>query len=154
MVASILPMKIAVRSILDRQLRCISDDDEHARLGDGPTVARRLAAAASWGDASLTIILQTRAMSRSARRLKSYTPSPGKEARPTSSTLLRAGAELRPFENGRTALHAALSNGHEDVATALVAFATPDVVSTALQLARENDFPIARRIEARIRPAS
>ena len=31
-----------VRSILDRQLRCISDDDEHARLGDGPTVARRL----------------------------------------------------------------------------------------------------------------
>ena len=31
--------------------------------------------------------------------------------------LLRAGAELRPFD-GRTALHAALANGHEEVATA------------------------------------
>ena len=68
--------------------------------------------------------------------------------------LLRAGAELRPFD-GRTALHAALGNGHEEVATALVAAASPDIVSTALQLARANDFgPIARRIEARIRPAS
>ena len=37
------------RSILARQLKCIDDNDEHARLGDGPTVARRLAAAASWG---------------------------------------------------------------------------------------------------------
>ena len=64
--------------------------------------------------------------------------------------LLRAGAELRPFD-GRTALHAALGNGHEEIAAALVSAATPDVVATAVELARANDFgPIARRIEARI----
>jgi ankyrin repeat protein len=65
--------------------------------------------------------------------------------------LLRTGAELRPFD-GRTALHAALGNGHEEVATALVAAASPEVVASAVAVARANDFgPIARRIEARMR---
>ena len=143
------------RSILARQLRCISDDDEHARLGDGPTVARRLAAAASWGDVALTTwILQTCYVTVGQASEVLYAVAGQGGSPDVVELLLRAGAELRPFD-GRTALHAALSNGHEDVATALVAFATPDVVSTALQLARENDFgPIARRIEARIRPAS
>ena len=144
-----------VRSILDRQLRCISDDDEHARLGDGPTVARRLAAAASWGDASLTAhILRTCYVTVGQASEVLYAVAGQGGSPDVVELLLRAGAELRPFD-GRTALHAALGNGHEEVATALVAFATPDVVSTALQLARANDFgPIARRIEARIRPAS
>ena len=144
-----------VRSILARQLRCIADDDEHARLGDGPTVARRLAAAASWGDVALTTwILQTCYVTVAQASQVLYAVAGQGGSPDVVEVLLRAGAELRQFD-GRTALHAALSNGHEEVATALVAFATPDVVSTALQLARENDFgPIARRIEARIRPAS
>ena len=144
-----------MRSILDRQLKCIDDNDEHAFLGDGPTVARRLAAAASWGDVALTTwILQTCYVTVAQASQVLYAVAGQGGSPDVVEVLLRAGAELRQFD-GRTALHAALSNGHEEVATALVAFATPDVVSTALQLARANDFgPIARRIEARIRPAS
>ena len=144
------------RSILARQLRCIADSDEHARLGDGPTVARRLAAAASWGDAALTTwILQTCYVTVGQASEVLYAVAGQGGAPDVVEVLLRAGAELRPFDNGRTALHAALSNGHEEVAAALVDMATPEVVTTALQLARANDFgPIARRIEARVRPAS
>ena len=140
------------RSILDRQLRCIADDDEHSRLGDGPTVARRLAAAASWGDVALTTwILQTCYVTVGQASEVLYAVARQGGSPDVVDVLLRAGAELREFDNGRTALHAALSNGHEEVAAALVDTATPDVVSTALQLARANDFgPIARRIEARI----
>ena len=141
------------RSILDRQLKCIDDNDEHARLGDGPTVARRLAAAASWGDAALTAhILRTCYVTVSQASEVLYAVA-GQGGDPdVVDVLLRAGAELRPFDQGRTALHAALGNGHEEVAAALVAAASPDVVTTALQLAWANDFgPIARRIEARIR---
>ena len=144
-----------MRSILDRQLKCIDDNDEHARLGDGPTVARRLAAAASWGDASLTThILRTCYVTVGQASEVLYAVAGQGGSPDVVDVLLRAGAELRIFD-GRTALHAALGNGHEEVATALVASASPDVVTTALQLARANDFgPIARRIEARIRPAS
>ena len=144
-----------VRSILDRQLKCIDDNDEYARMGDGPTVARRLAAAASWGDASLTThILRTCYVTVGQASEVLYAIAGQGGAPDVVAVLLRAGAELREFD-GRTALHAALGNGHEEVATALVAAASPDVVSTALQLARANDFgPIARRIEARIRPAN
>ena len=140
------------RSILTRQLRCIADDDEHARLGDGPTVARRLAAAASWGDASLTThILRTCYVTVGQASEVLYAVAGQGGSPDVVDVLLRAGAELRQFD-GRTALHAALGNGHEDVAAALVSAATPDVVTTALQLARANDFgPIARRIEARLR---
>ena len=141
-----------VRSILDRQLKCIDDKDEHARLGDGPTVARRLAAAASWGDAALTThILRTCYVTVGQASEVLYAVAGQGGSPGVVELLLRAGAELRPFDKGRTALHAALSNGHEEVAAALVDAATPDVVTTALQLARANDFgPIARRIEARI----
>ena len=144
-----------VRSILARQLRCIADDDEHARLGDGPTVARRLAAAASWGDVALTTwILQTCYVTVGQASEVLYAVAGQGGSPDVVDVLLRAGAELRQFD-GRTALHAALGNGHEEVGNALVAAASPDVVTTALQLARANDFgPIARRIEARIRPAS
>ena len=140
------------QSILDRQLKCIDDNDEHAFLGDGPTVARRLAAAASWGDASLTThILRTCYVTVGQASEVLYAVAGQGGAPEVVDVLLRAGAELRPFD-GRTALHAALGNGHEEVATALVAAASPDIVSTALQLARANDFgPIARRIEARLR---
>ena len=141
-----------VRSILDRQLKCIDDNDEYARMGDGPTVARRLAAAASWGDVALTTwILQTCYVTVGQASEVLYAVAGQGGAPDVVDVLLRAGAELRPFD-GRTALHAALGNGHEEVATALVAAASPDVVTTALQLARANDFgPIARRIEARLR---
>ena len=70
--------------------------------------------------------------------------------------LLTAGAALRPFDDGRTALHAACASGHEAVARALVA-AEPSALAartrssdqTPLELARANDFgPIARRLEA------
>ena len=144
-----------VRSILDRQLKCIADDDEYARMGDGPTVARRLAAAASWGDAALTThILRTCYVTVGQASEVLYAVAGQGGSPDVVDVLLRAGAELRPFD-GRTALHAALGNGHEDVAAVLVDMATPDVVTTALQLARANDFgPIARRIEALIRPAS
>ena len=144
-----------VRSILDRQLKCIDDNDEYARMGDGPTVARRLAAAASWGDAALTThILRTCYVTVGQASEVLYAVAGQGGSPGVVELLLRAGAELREFD-GRTALHAALSNGHEEVAAALVDIATPDVVATALQLARANDFgPIARRIEARIRPAS
>ena len=141
-----------VRSILDRQLKCIADDDEYARMGDGPTVARRLAAAASWSDAALTAhILRTCYVTVSQASEVLYAVA-GQGGDPdVVDVLLRAGAELRPFDQGRTALHAALGNGHEEVAAALVAAASPDVVTTALQLAWANDFgPIARRIEARL----
>ena len=140
------------RSILDRQLRCIADDDEHARLGDGPTVARRLAAAASWGDAALTThILRTCYVTVGQASEVLYAVAGQGGSPDVVDVLLRAGAELRTFDS-RTALHAALGNGHEEVAAALVALATPDVVTTALALARANDFgPIARRIEARMR---
>ena len=141
-----------VRSILARQLRCIADDDEHARLGDGPTVARRLAAAASWGDVALTTwILQTCYVTVGQASEVLYAVAGQGGSPDVVDVLLRAGAELRQFD-GRTALHAALGNGHEEVGNALVAAASPDVVTTALQLARANDFgPIARRIEARMR---
>ena len=141
-----------VRSILDRQLKCIADDDEYARMGDGPTVARRLAAAASWGDAALTThILRTCYVTVGQASEVLYAVAGQGGSPDVVELLLRAGAELREFD-GRTALHAALSNGHEEVAAALVDIATPDVVATALQLARANDFgPIARRIEARMR---
>ena len=144
-----------VRSILDRQLKCIDDNDEYARMGDGPTVARRLAAAASWGDVALTTwILQTCYVTVGQASEVLYAVAGQGGSPDVVDVLLRAGAVLRTFD-GRTALHAALGNGHEEVATALVAAASPDVVTTALQLARANDFgPIARRIEARIRPAS
>ena len=144
-----------VRSILDRQLKCIDDNDEYARMGDGPTVARRLAAAASWGDAALTThILRTCYVTVGQASEVLYAVAGQGGSPGVVELLLRAGAELREFD-GRTALHAALSNGHEEVAAALVDIATPDVVATALQLARANDFgPIARRIEARIRPSS
>ena len=144
-----------MQSILARQLKCIADDDEYARMGDGPTVARRLAAAASWGDAALTAhILRTCYVTVGQASEVLYAVAGQGGAPEVVDVLLRAGAELRPFD-GRTALHAALGNGHEEVAAALVDMATPDVVSTALQLARANDFgPIARRIEARVRPAS
>ena len=142
-----------VRSILDRQLKCIDDNDEYARMGDGPTVARRLAAAASWGDAALTThILRTCYVTVGQASEVLYAVAWQGGSPDVVDVLLRAGAELRRFDKDRTALHAALSNGHEEVATALGAAASPDVVSTALQLARANDFgPIARRIEARIR---
>ena len=141
-----------VRSILDRQLKCIDDNDEYARMGDGPTVARRLAAAASWGDAALTThILRTCYVTVGQASEVLYAVAGQGGSPDVVELLLRAGAELREFD-GRTALHAALSNGHEEVAAALVDIATPDVVATALQLARANDFgPIARRIEARMR---
>ena len=141
-----------VRSILDRQLKCIDDHAEHARLGDGPTVARRLAAAASWGDAALTTwILQTCYVTVSQASEVLYAVAGQGGSPDVVNVLLRAGAELRTFDAGRTALHAALANGHEDVAAALVSAATPDVVATAVELARANDFgPIARRIEARV----
>ena len=141
-----------MRSILDRQLKCIDDNSEYARLGDGPTIARRLAAAASWGDVALTTwILQTCYVTVGQASEVLYAVAGQGGSPDVVDVLLRAGAELRPFD-GRTALHAALGNGHEEVAAALVAFATPDVVADALQLARANDFgPIARRIEARIR---
>ena len=141
-----------VRSILDRQLKCIDDNDEYARMGDGPTVARRLAAAASWGDASLTThILRTCYVTVGHASEVLYAVAGQGGSPEVVDVLLRAGAELRPFD-GRTALHAALANGHEEVAAALVDMAAPDVVTTALQLARANDFgPIARRIEARMR---
>ena len=141
-----------VRSILDRQLKCIDDNDEYARMGDGPTVARRLAAAASWGDVALTTwILQTCYVTVGQASEVLYAVAGQGGSPDVVDVLLRAGAELRLFD-GRTALHAALGNGHEEVAAALVDMATPDVVTTALQLARANDFgPIARRIEARIR---
>ena len=141
-----------VRSILDRQLKCIDDNDEYARMGDGPTVARRLAAAASWGDAALTThILRTCYVTVGQASEVLYAVAGQGGSPGVVELLLRAGAELREFD-GRTALHAALSNGHEEVAAALVDIATPDVVATALQLARANDFgPIARRIEARMR---
>ena len=144
-----------VRSILDRQLKCIDDNDEYARMGDGPTVARRLAAAASWGDVALTTwILQTCYVTVGQASEVLYAVAGQGGSPDVVDVLLRAGAVLRLFD-GRTALHAALANGHEEVAAALVASATPEVVTTALQLARANDFgPIARRIEARIRPAS
>ena len=144
------------RSILARQLKCIDDNDEYARMGDGPTVARRLAAAASWGDAALTThILRTCYVTVGQASEVLYAVAGQGGSPDVVGVLLQAGAELRPFDKGRTALHAALSNGHEEVAAALVDAATPDVVTTALQLARANDFgPIARRIEARIRPAS
>ena len=143
------------RSILDRQLKCIDDNDEHAQLGDGPTVARRLAAAASWGDVALTTwVLQTCYVTVGQASEVLYAVAGQGGSPDVVDVLLRAGAELRPFD-GRTALHAALANGHEEVAAVLVDMATPDVVTTALQLARANDFgPIARRIEARIRPSS
>ena len=141
-----------VRSILNRQLKCIDDNDEYARMGDGPTVARRLAAAASWGDVALTTwILQTCYVTVGQASEVLYAVAGQGGSPDVVDVLLRAGAELRPFD-GRTALHAALANGHEEVAAALVASATPEVVTTALQLARANDFgPIARRIEARMR---
>ena len=141
-----------VRSILDRQLKCIDDNDEYARMGDGPTVARRLAAAASWGDASLTThILRTCYVTVGQASEVLYAVAGQGGSPDVVDVLLRAGAELRQFD-GRTALHAALSNGHEEVAAALVDIAAPDVVTAALQLARANDFgPIARRIEARLR---
>ena len=141
-----------VRSILDRQLKCIDDNDEYARMGDGPTVARRLAAAASWGDVALTTwILQTCYVTVGQASEVLYAVAGQGGSPDVVDVLLRAGAVLRPFD-GRTALHAALANGHEEVAAALVASATPEVVTTALQLARANDFgPIARRIEARMR---
>ena len=141
-----------VRSILDRQLKCIDDNDEYARMGDGPTVARRLAAAASWGDVALTTwILQTCYVTVGQASEVLYAVAGQGGSPEVVDVLLRAGAELRQFD-GRTALHAALGNGHEEVASALVAAASPDVVTTALQLARANDFgPIARRIEARMR---
>ena len=61
-----ITMKDRARSILDRQLRVLMTMMSMRAMGDGPTVARRLAAAASWGDASLTThILRTRT-SRSA----------------------------------------------------------------------------------------
>ena len=144
-----------VRSILDRQLKCIDDNDEYARMGDGPTVARRLAAAASWGDAALTThILRTCYVTVGQASEVLYAVAGQGGSPDVVDVLLRAGAELREFD-GRTALHAALGNGHEEIASALVAAASPDVVTTALQLARANDFgPIARRIEARVRPAS
>ena len=144
-----------VRSILDRQLKCIDDNDEYARMGDGPTVAQRLAAAASWGDVALTTwILQTCYVTVGQASEVLYAVAGQGGSPDVVDVLLRAGAVLRTFD-GRTALHAALGNGHEEVATALVAAASPDVVTTALQLARANDFgPIARRIEARIRPAN
>ena len=144
-----------MQSILARQLKCIADDDEYARMGDGPTVARRLAAAASWGDAALTThILRTCYVTVGQASEVLYAVAGQGGSPDVVDVLLRAGAELRPFD-GRTALHAALANGHEEVAAALVDMAAPDVVTTALQLARANDFgPIARRIEARIRPAS
>ena len=140
-----------VRSILDRPLKCIDDNDEYARMGDGPTVARRLAAAASWGDVALTTwILQTCYVTVGQASEVLYAVAGQGGSPDVVDVLLRAGAELRQFD-GRTALHAALGNGHEEIASALVAAASPDVVSTALQLARANDFgPIARRIEARI----
>ena len=143
-----------VRSILDRQLKCIDDNDEHARLGDGPTVARRLAAAASWGDAALTTwILQTCYVTVGQASEVLYAVAGQGGSPDVVDVLLRAGAELSTFDNGRTALHAALGNGHEEIAAALVSAATPDVVATAVELARANDFgPIARRIEARISP--
>ena len=141
-----------VRSILDRQLKCIDDNDEYARMGDGPTVARRLAAAASWGDAALTThILRTCYVTVGQASEVLYAVAGQGGSPDVVDVLLRAGDELRPFD-GRTALHAALANGHEEVAAVLVDMATPDVVTTALQLARANDFgPIARRIEARMR---
>ena len=144
-----------VRSILDRQLKCIDDNNEYARMGDGPTVARRLAAAASWGDVALTTwILQTCYVTVGQASEVLYAVAGQGGSPDVVDVLLRAGAELRQFD-GRTALHAALGNGHEEIASALVAAASPDVVTTALQLARANDFgPIARRIEARVRPAS
>ena len=155
MVASTSATTRTGRGAFSRQLRCIADDDEHARLGDGPTVARRLAAAASWGDAALTAhILRTCYVTVGQASEVLYAVAGQGGSPGVVELLLRAGAELREFD-GRTALHAALSNGHEEVAAALVDIATPDVVATALQLARANDFgPIARRIEARIRPAS
>ena len=121
-------------------------------MGDGPTVARRLAAAVSWGDAALTThILRTCYVTVGQASEVLYAVAGQGGSPGVVELLLRAGAELREFD-GRTALHAALSNGHEEVAAALVDIATPDVVATALQLARANDFgPIARRIEARMR---
>ena len=141
-----------VRSILDRQLKCIDNTSEHAHLGDGPTVARRLAAASSWGDVPLTTwILQTCYVTVGQASEVLYAVAGQGGSPDVVDVLLRAGAELRQFD-GRTALHAALGNGHEEIASALVDAATPDVVTTALQLARANDFgPIARRIEARMR---
>jgi len=140
------------RSILDRQVRCIDDNDAHAKLGDGPTVARRLAAAASWGDAALTThILRTCYVTVGQASGVLYAVAGQGGSPDVVDVLLRAGAELRTFDAGRTALHAALGNGHEEIAAALVSAATPDVVATAVELARANDFgPIARRIEARI----
>ena len=140
-----------VRSILDRQLKCIDDNDEYARMGDGPTVARRLAAAASWGDAALTThILRTCYVTVGQASEVLYAVAGQGGSPGVVDVLLRAGAELRSFD-GLTALHAALGNGHEEIAAALVSAATPDVVATAVDLARANDFgPIARRIEARI----
>ena len=141
-----------VRSILDRQLKCIDDNAEYARLGDGPTVARRLAAASSWGDVALTTwILQTCYVTVGQASEVLYAVAGQGGSPDVVDVLLRAGAELRTFDAGRTALHAALGNGHEEIAAALVSAATPDVVATAVELARANDFgPIARRIEARI----
>lgn len=140
------------RSILARQLRCIADADEHARLGDGPTVARRLAAAASWGDVALTThILQTCYVTVGQASEVLYAVAGQGGSPDVIDVLLRAGAELRPFD-GRTALHAALGSGHEKISAALLAVASPEVVATAVELARANDFgPIARRIEARMR---
>ena len=83
------------RSILDRQLRCISDDDEHARLGDGPTVARRLAAAASWGDVALTTwILQTCYVTVGQASEVLYAVAGQGGSPDVVEVLLRAGAEL------------------------------------------------------------
>ena len=115
-----------------------------------------MAAAASGGDEALTTwMLQTCYVTVAPASQVLYAVAGQGGSPDVVDVLLRAGAELREFDNGRTALHAALSNGHEEVAAALVDIATPDVVATALQLARANDFgPIARRIEARIRPAS
>lgn len=140
------------RSILGRQLRCLADADEHARLGDGPTVARRLAAAASWGDVALTThVLQTCYVTVGQASEVLYAVAGQGGSPDVVDVLLRAGAELRPFD-GRTALHAVLGNGREEVATALVAAASPEVVASAVAVARANDFgPIARRIEARMR---
>ena len=73
--------------------------------------------------------------------------------------LLRAGAELRQYDDGRTAFHAACAAGHEEVARALIAAAEPSSLElrtaragqTALDLAKANDFgPIARRLAAEI----
>ena len=143
--------------IVAKALRVIDDDDPRVHQGDGESVRKRVSAAAAWNDVDLlTVLLQTCYVSKSTAEAVLFEVAATGGSPAIVSLLLRAGASgFEPLASGKTALHAALSGGHEPVADVLVAAAPSraaclletDDGQTAVDLARSNDFGgISRRI--------